>query len=112
MVVELKNGNADTFDEIITMIKKLEIKTKLVKIDKSGFSRTIEFFVFDTRYRIKWYNNLCSLLIGDGDDNKKPFFKFTKMYLDTTWPTVGGNRCLGFCNDLNRSLDAFRIPIK
>ena len=45
------------FDEIIETLNKLGIKNEIVNKDKYGFSRTIQFKVYDITYRIIWFVN-------------------------------------------------------
>lgn len=52
-----------------------------VKEDQYGFSRDIEFAVFNRNYRIKWFHNRMTLYTPDG-----LHVMFTNISKENTWP--------------------------
>ena len=107
------------FDEIIEALNKLGIKNEIVNVDKYGFSRTIQFKVYDTIYRIIWFVNQSTLTIGEGKRPAQIPFKY--IYYDNTFPLVDGNKSLGFSFvkfekksifDRQFPYEVFRIPLE
>jgi len=107
-----------TKEEMIDFLGSVGIKAELINIDKYGFSREIEFKVYDITYIIDWWVNQSYLHIGNHVRSAQIPFKY--LYLDTTFPLVGGNRSLGFSDiklerrsifDREYPFGVFRIPI-
>jgi hypothetical protein len=106
-------------ENIISYLKEFNVKSSFVNTDKYGFSRTIEFKVYNTIYRIVWFKNQSELLIGDNKRAARIPFRY--MYYDNTFPCVGGNKCIGFSQvkfekknmfDKEFPYECFRIPIE
>ena len=107
------------FDEIIETLNKLGIKNEIVNKDKYGFSRTIQFKVYDITYRIIWFVNQSTLTIGEGKRPAQIPFKY--IYFDNTFPLIDGNKSLGFSFvkfekksifDRQFPYEVFRIPLE
>ena len=107
------------FDEIIEALNKLGIENELVNKDKYGFSRTIQFKVYDITYRIIWFVNQSTLTIGEGKRPAQIPFKY--IYFDNTFPLIDGNKSLGFSFvkfekksmfDRQFPFEVFRIPLE
>lgn len=82
---------------------------KYVNIDEfTKYSRTIEFFINDQVYRIVWFINESRLFIGSSE--RSPFIMFRHLFLDTTFPIVGGNRCLSFQFTPKENISMFESP--
>lgn len=105
-------------DEIIKFLNDLGIETQLLGNDDS-YKRTIAFKVYGIDYRIVWFVNQCTLEVGAHDRSAK--LPFNYMYLDTTYPLVGGNKSIGFSYhkleresiwDREYPFEVFRIPIE
>ncbi len=109
----------DSFDKLVKWLTNFGIQTELVnKCEISGYSRTIQFVLDEQTYQIVWFNNESKLKIGT--NNRSPFVNFKYIYLDTTYPLVGGNKSLGFSFakkecvgmfDQPFSYQDFRIPL-
>lgn len=107
------------FDEIIEALNKLGIENELVNKDKYGFSRTIQFKIYDITYRIIWFVNQSTLTIGEGKRPAQIPFKY--IYFDNTFPLIDGNKSLGFSFvkfekksifDRQFPYEVFRIPLE
>jgi|GEM_PF-4326398 len=114
----ISNDQAIKWDELISFLNKFGIKTEIIDIDKYGFSRTIEFKVYEITYRIIWFINESTLMIGTGDRASQILFKY--IYFDGTFPLIEGNKSLGFSyvkfereNIFDRlyPYEVFRIPL-
>lgn len=82
-------------EELISFLEKNGISpNRPNNPEPVGFSRVINFKVYDTEYQIIWYVNQSTLKIGSG--NRAAFAPFRHVYLDTTFPLIGGNRSIGF----------------
>jgi hypothetical protein len=111
--------NTDGLYDIISYLSEFSIKAEYVNKDKYGFSRTIEFSVYDVKYRICWFKNQSELFIGENKRAARIPFRY--MYYDNTYPCIGGNECIGFAQDKKEkqhSYDSefnygvFRIPLE
>lgn len=102
---------------------QLEEITKLLESVgiKPGVSdyRSIKFSVYGINYRIVWYCNQSQLLIGDSD--RAAVIPFKYMYVDRTFPLIGGNKSIGFAYtkakretifDREFPYECFRIPVE
>jgi hypothetical protein len=105
-------------EEIISFLNKLDINTELVNTDIYGFSRTIQFKVYDIIYRIVWFINQSTLQIGEGKRPAQIPFRF--IYLDNNFPLIGENKSIGFSYNKyeKKSMfgreypyEVFRIPL-
>ncbi len=115
--MEQKN-NPIGLDEILDLLKKNNIKAKLVDFDNYGFSRTIAFSVYEIDYRIVWFKNQSNLMIGN--HKRSPIIPFRYMCLDNTFPLVEKNRSIAFYYKKENKgflknehpFESFRIPIE
>lgn len=119
MATDEKVYDAIGREEIIEFLNKIGIKANLVDENEHGFSRTISFTVYEIEYRIVWFINNSTLYIGN--NKRAACIPFKYMYLDTTFPLVGGNRSIGFSYtklkkesmfDRSFPYEVFRIPIE
>ena len=106
-------------ESMLEFLIKLGIHANLVQPDRHGFSRTIEFTVYDTIYRIVWFTNESTLRIGGSD--RSASIPFRHIYLDTTYPLSKGNKSMGFSYTKNKKkniadreypYEVFRIPLE
>ena len=95
------------------------IKTEFINVDRYGFSREIKFTVYDQIYVIVWWVNQSYLHVGNHERSAQIPFKY--LYLDTTFPLIGGNKSLAFADekierksifDREYPFASFRIPIE
>lgn len=56
----------------------------LVNIDQFGFSREFEFYALDKKYRVVWYHNQSTIIIGDAR------IMFHDAEVSNTWPSPAG----------------------
>jgi len=107
-----------SIEEIVRFLKGLGLNSEMVNTDKYGFSRRIEFKVYNQVYNIVWFKNSSTLIIGSND--RSPQIPFRHMKLDDTFPLVGGNRAIKFTYNLEEittfsdgySYNSFRIPLE
>jgi hypothetical protein len=108
-----------TREEIIDFLRLNGINAELSNLDDCGFSRTIDFKVYDIDYRIIWYHNESNLCVGHHNRAAKIPFKY--IYFDVCFPLVGGNRSIGFSYtkqdkksmfDREFPYEVFRIPLE
>ena len=114
-----KNYTAIGFEGIIEFLNLNRIKNAIVDKDEMGHSRTISFTVYGVEYRIEWYCNQSTLLIGSHSRAARIPFKY--IYLDRTFPLVKANRSMGFSYvkkekqsifDREFPYEVFRIPLE
>ena len=106
-------------EDTIKFLESFDIVVEKVDLDACGYSRTIKFTIYDQVFKIVWFNNESNLKIGDS--KRAACIPFKYIYLDTTYPLVGGNRSLGFSYSINKNAGmfdrvfdyaVFRIPLE
>ena len=117
----MKYINVVGLDSKEALIKFLEfhgIEVKLVDYNEYDFSRTLEFMVYDQVYNILWFQNESVLKIGNS--KRSPQVTFKHVFFNTTYPLIGGNKCLIFSFDTvestmfgtEPSYSDFKIPLE
>lgn len=73
----------DGIEQLILTLKEFPGITdvKKIKIDKYGFSRTIQFKTLEEYYEIVWFKNVMTLVKGNIQ------IKFNNIDTSNTWPT-------------------------
>ena len=107
-------------EELKEFFDNLNIKSNWVNPDKYGFSRVLEFKIYDITYQIVWFVNESTILIGKHKRAARITFRF--VYLNRTYPLIGGNKCIGFAYTRKEKPEAivereypdecFKIPIE
>lgn len=69
------------------------------------FNRDLHLFINSTEYIITWYINESTLWLGE--KNVSAFIKFKHIYVDTTYPIIGGNRSIVFSYTKNERKNIF-----
>ena len=93
----------DSKEALIKFLELNGIEVKLVDYNEYDFSRTLEFMVYDQVYNILWFQNESVLKIGNS--KRSPQVTFKHVFFNTTYPLIGGNKCLTF------SMDVVRCPV-
>ena len=108
-----------TKEDILDFLNKYGIKAEFVAFDEIGYSRVIDFSVYGIEYRIVWYVNESTLQIGR--HNRAAQIPFKHIFLDQTFPLVGGNKSIAFSYhkleknsmwDPDYPYEVFRIPLE
>lgn len=119
VTMEDSKYDAICFEKIIKTLNDVGIKTEIINKDEYGFSRTIDFKVYEIEYRIVWFINESTLYIGGGVRAAQIPFKY--IYIDRTYPLFGGNKSVAFSYVKNKKesifdrefpFGCFRIPIE
>lgn len=106
-------------EQMCEFLNKHGIKTTMINPADTGYSRTIQFKVYEVDYRIVWFINESTLQIGSGDRPAQIPFKY--IYFDTTFPLVKDNKSIGFSyvkNEVKGWFDwefpyeVFRLPLE
>lgn len=106
-------------EEIVKFLNKNGVDARLLNPDDSGFSRIIHFRIYEIEYRIIWFINQSTLQIGTS--KRAACIPFKYIYIDETFPLVGGNKSIGFSYTKNKKksifdreypYEIFRIPLE
>lgn len=106
-------------EEIFIFLKELGIEPTYINQDKFGFSRTIQFKVYDTVYQIIWFKNESTLKVGLG--RRVAQIPFRWLFLDCSFPLLDANRSIAFSYNKfeKKSLfdrlypyEVFRLPLE
>lgn len=92
-------------EECTIFFKKNKIKYSFPIQEEGKFNRDLSFFVNRKEYIITWYINECTLWL-DGK-NTGAFIKFKYIFLDLTYPLIGGNRSIAFSYRKNKKESIF-----
>lgn len=115
--METKLQSQEDIQEFLT---KNGIEWKLVNFNELKYSRTIEFKVYETTYRIIWFINQSTLQIMNGS-NRPSCIPFKYISFDGCFPLIGGNKSILFSYvKLNKQsifdrefpYEGFRIPLE
>lgn len=112
------NNDPEGLEKLYQFLKDIGVSAVFEKPkDDLTLARVIGIFVDNEEYQIIWYKNECTLKLGLGA--RSPLYKFRYVYLDTTFPLVGGNKSIGFSYTKNEPkspfdrlfpYESFRIP--
>ena len=91
------------------LLNKFNIESEIVNISENGFSRDLLFSVNGQDYLITWFCNQSCIKIGT---HKRPAqIPFNYLFLNETYPLLGGNRNIEFSMTEKHLYHNFRIPI-
>jgi hypothetical protein len=114
-----KNFQAVGLEELFDFLTKAGVNPKYTGAEDYGFSRVIEFKVYDITYRCIWFKNETTLRIGLGE--RAACIPFRYIFIDDCFPLVGGNLSIGFSYTKNERAsildreypyEVFRIPLE
>lgn len=83
-----------TIEEIFQILDREGCNPAMVRVDKYGFSRNIQFSIRGVVYEIEWWKNVSHLGLTGPYEN---YVRFTSIRVDTTWPSF--SRGLALHND-------------
>lgn len=98
----------DSFEKLQEFLIVCGIGVEKVNPNSYGYSRTLEFTIDGQIYNIVWFQNESKLKIGKSD--RAPFIMFKNVFLDTTFPLFGGNKCLSFAFNVKNNIGMFDSP--
>jgi len=111
--------NNNTPTEIVEFLNNIGIEAHQEELPDNVFNRLIHFSIYGIDYKIIWYSNQSTLQIGE---NIRPAqIPFRYIYLDETFPLIGGNVSIGFAYKKNEvksiidrpfQYDLLRIPLE
>ena len=81
-------------EEMKRLLESIGVNVRYGKKDNHGFTRVLEFNVYNLEYKITWFKNQSTLDIGD--HTRCATIPFLYIYHDTTFPLRGGNTSIGF----------------
>ena len=105
--------------ELFSFLKEHGLNPEWINKDENGWTRILQFKVYDILYQVVWFCNESKLHIGD--HKRSSFIPFRYVYYDSNFPLFGGNKAIGFTYtkyekksifDREYPYEAFRIPLE